>query len=64
MIRICAWCRQEGKSGILGTSPGEVDGPESHGICHAHGLSLRQAFTRNLAHPPIATTLSPSPVSF
>jgi len=67
MIRICAWCRQEGKTGMLGTSPGEpgeINEPESHGICHEHGLRLRQTFTRNLVHQPLPNTLSPSPVSF
>ena len=47
MIRICAWCRQEGKPGILGMSPekpGEINEQESHGICSDHGLRLRQSF--------------------
>ncbi|HNP60973.1 MAG TPA: hypothetical protein PKM72_09050 [Nitrospirales bacterium] len=68
MIRICAWCRQEGKTGILGRNPGEsgeMNEPESHGICHDHGLLLRQAFTRNLAHRPLSTaTLASSSASF
>lgn len=68
MIRICAWCRQEGKTGILGSNSGgsgEINEPESHGICHDHGLRLRQAFTPNLGHRPLSTaTLSPSSASF
>ena len=68
MIRICAWCREEGKTGIIGTSPGEPGGinePESHGICHDHGLSLQQAFRRTHApHPLLTATLSQSSVSF
>ncbi len=68
MIRICAWCRQEGKAGILGRNPGEsgeINEPESHGICHDHGLRLRQAFTRNLGRRPLSTaTLSPLSASF
>lgn len=68
MIRICAWCRQEGKTGILGRNSvdsAEINEPESHGICHDHGLRLRQAFTRNLGHRSLSTaTLSPSSASF
>lgn len=68
MIRICAWCRQEGKAGILGrNSPEseEIKEPESHGICPDHGLRLRQTFRRNLSHRPLSTaTLSPSSASF
>lgn len=68
MILICAWCRQEGKAGILGRNPGEsgdINEPVSHGICHDHGIRLRQAFTRNLGRRPLsAATLSPSSASF
>ncbi|HNP29683.1 MAG TPA: hypothetical protein PKK23_11595 [Nitrospirales bacterium] len=68
MIRICAWCRQEGKTGIIGTStgnPGETKEAESHGICHDHGIRLRQAFKRKHAHPPLPTArLSPSSASY
>jgi hypothetical protein len=68
MIRICAWCREEGKTEILGRNPGEsneIHEPESHGICHEHGLRLRETFTRNLGPRPLSTsTLSPSSASF
>jgi hypothetical protein len=63
MIRICAWCRQEGKPGILGASPGEptkINEPESHGICQDHGISLRQTFERDLLDPHIQPTPLPS----
>jgi hypothetical protein len=49
VIRICAWCRQEGKPGILEANPEELAKkvePESHGICYDHGLRLRQSFKK------------------
>lgn len=49
MIRICAWCRQEGKLGILEANPEESTKKvefESHGICYDHGLRLRQSFQK------------------
>lgn len=68
MIRICAWCRQEGKAGFLGTSPQEpreIDQVESHGICPDHGIRLRQSFKRNLLDRPLQqTTLSSLFASF
>lgn len=68
MIKVCAWCRQEGKTGMMGTTPGksgEVNEPVSHGICRDHGLSLRKVFRRNRGRHPLPTTpLSPLPASF
>lgn len=49
VIRICAWCRQEGKPGILEANPEELTKKvelESHGICYDHGLRLRQSFQK------------------
>ena len=63
MIRICAWCQQEGKREILGMSPGNMNEPESHGICQDHVLRLRQSYKPNRRLPIPTTTLFSSAVS-
>jgi hypothetical protein len=55
MIRICAWCQQEGKREILSASPGSHMEPESHGICQDHVLRLRQSYNPTRRHRPIST---------
>ena len=55
MIRICAWCQQEGKREILGTSPENPREPVSHGICQDHVLRLRQSYKSNRRRRPIST---------
>ena len=38
---ICAWCRREGKSGILGEKSPLTDQGETHSICWEHMEWLR-----------------------
>jgi len=63
MIRICAWCQQEGKRETLGTSSGNMNEPESHGICQDHVLRLRQSYKSNRRRPVPTTTFFSSAVS-
>ncbi|MDR4494203.1 MAG: hypothetical protein R3B74_07235 [Nitrospirales bacterium] len=48
MIKICAWCRQDGQSGIMENSSLHSDAPVSHGICRYHELRLRLQYRRTL----------------
>ena len=48
MIRICAWCQQEGKLGVQ-ELPGENTAEQqSHGICQNHALRLRHTYRPSL----------------
>ena len=56
MIRICAWCQQEGKLGVQ-EFPGEkADEQQSHGICQNHALRLRHTYRRSLLRQPHVTS--------
>jgi len=59
VIRICAWCQQEGKSEMIGTIPEELHDQVSHGICQDHGLRLRASFKRNLLDRHTESTTLP-----
>jgi hypothetical protein len=48
MIRICAWCQQEGKYEVQELSSRKTDEHQSHGICQNHALRLRHAYRRSL----------------
>ncbi len=36
MKLVCAWCRSEGKPGVIGEKPPLDDATETHGICQRH----------------------------
>ncbi len=60
MTRICAWCQNEGKSGILGKGPSGKDGKKSHGICKLHLLRLKEKTEQYVANQATITQ-SPFP---
>jgi len=37
---VCAWCKQEGRAGILGEREPLADTTETHGICSRHSEQL------------------------
>ena len=41
---ICAWCQQEGKSGLLRVREPLEDQAETHGICERHQQAIFEAF--------------------
>ena len=57
MIRICAWCQQEGKLGVQELPSGKTDEQQSHGICQNHALRLRRTYRRS----PLSQTRLTSP---
>ncbi|HET9925410.1 MAG TPA: hypothetical protein VFS98_14945 [Methylomirabilota bacterium] len=40
MIRVCAWCRREGRPCVIGETPPYTDTHLTHGICAAHVSEL------------------------
>ena len=48
MIRICAWCQQEGKLGVQELPGEKAYEQQSHGICQNHALRLRHTYRRSL----------------
>jgi hypothetical protein len=58
---ICSWCRQEGKTELMGEKAPLKDERETHGICviHRHEVEARwQASIHNASHSEITTGLS------
>jgi hypothetical protein len=43
MKLICAWCRAEGRPGLLGEKPPLDDPTETHGICRRHREELLES---------------------
>jgi len=41
---ICAWCQQEGRSGLLRVREPVGDDSETHGICERHQQAMFEAF--------------------
>ena len=41
---ICAWCQQEGRSGLLRVREPVADDSETHGICERHQQAMFEAF--------------------
>jgi len=41
---ICAWCQQEGRSGLLRVREPVSDDSETHGICERHQQAMFEAF--------------------
>ena len=37
---VCAWCKQEGRSGLLGECEPYADTTETHGICSRHSQTM------------------------
>ena len=56
MIRICAWCQQEGKLEVLGITGEGADAQQSYGICLNHALRLRHEYRRSLFRGTIPTS--------
>ena len=56
MIRICAWCQQEGKLGVQELPGEKAHEQQSHGICHNHALRLRRTYRRSLLRQPHLTS--------
>ena len=48
MIKICAWCRQDGQSETRENPSLQSDAQISHGICRYHELRLRLQYRRSL----------------
>jgi|GEM_PF-2924700 len=57
MIRICAWCQQEGKLGVLEATGEGSDTQQSHGICPYHVRRLRHTYRRSLPPRTIPASL-------
>jgi hypothetical protein len=58
---ICSWCRQEGKTALMGEKPPMADVRETHGICavHRHEVEARwQASIHSASYSETATGLS------
>jgi hypothetical protein len=58
---VCSWCRQEGKTELMGEKAPLKDERETHGICviHRHEVEARwQASIHNASHSEITTGLS------
>jgi len=58
---ICSWCRQEGKTELMGEKAPLKDKRETHGICgvHRHEVEARwQASIHSASHSGITTGLS------
>ena len=58
---ICSWCRQEGKTDMMGEKSPLEDERETHGICvvHRHEVETRwQASTHTASYSGTATGLS------
>lgn len=58
---VCSWCRQEGKTELVGEKPPLDDARETHGICvpHRHDVEARwQASIHVSTHAALATELS------
>ena len=56
MIRICAWCQQEGKLEFQELLGEKADEQQSHGICQNHALRLRHTYRRSLVRQPHLTS--------
>ena len=56
MIRICAWCQQEGKLGVQELPGEKAHEQQSHGICNNHALRLRRTYRRSLLRQPHLTS--------
>jgi hypothetical protein len=56
MIRICAWCQQEGHQGNQEQMPESSLGLISHGICQYHSLGLQRTYRRSLLRQPVSTS--------
>ena len=56
MIRICAWCQQEGHQGNQEQMPESSLGLISHGICQYHALGLQRTYRPSLLRQPISTS--------
>jgi len=56
MIRICAWCQQEGKLGAQELPGEKADEQQSHGICQNHALRLRHTYSHSLHPQPHLTS--------
>jgi hypothetical protein len=57
---ICSWCRQEGKTELMGEKAPLKDKRETHGICvvHRHEVEARwQASIHSASHSGITTGL-------
>ena len=58
---ICSWCRQEGKTELMGEKAPLKDKRETHGICvvHRHEVEARwQASIHSISHAGASTELS------
>ena len=58
---ICSWCRQEGKTALMGEKAPLNDERETHGICliHRHGVEARwRASTHTAVDSGVTTGLS------
>lgn len=56
MIRICAWCQQEGKLEVQELPGGKAYEQQSHGICQNHALRLRHTYRRTVLRQPHLTS--------
>jgi hypothetical protein len=52
MIRICAWCQQEGKLEVQELPGEKAYEQQSHGICPNHALRLRHTYLRGGLRQP------------
>jgi len=58
---VCSWCRQEGKTDLVGEKAPLDDARETHGICvlHRHDVEARwQSSIHTASHSAVATGLS------
>ncbi|MEP6960112.1 MAG: hypothetical protein ABI980_15400 [Nitrospirota bacterium] len=58
---VCSWCRQEGKTELVGEKAPLDDARETHGICVLHRLDVEaswQASIHATPHSGFATGLS------
>jgi len=58
---ICSWCRQEGKTELMGEKAPLKDKRETHGICVVHRLEVEarwQTSIHSASHSGITTGLS------
>ena len=56
MIRICAWCQQEGKLEVQELPGEKAYEQQSHGICSNHALRLRHTYRRSVLRQPHLTS--------
>ncbi len=57
---VCSWCRQEGKTELVGEKAPLDDARETHGICAAHRHEVEARWRRSLysaSHSGVSTRL-------